>query len=137
LPFHLFSRRTAAQAETVSLVEQAARARRCEDESGGADKGFDPGGYAAEEEALAKPVRRKFRNPFTGEESVVKTREPEWPEEAGDEPERENQVVEIEAARQCVSPCPARCSAGQAGRLSVPGRGGTAGANQALYNEAS
>lgn len=30
---------------------------------------------------LAVPVRREFRNPFTGELSVVETREPDWPDE--------------------------------------------------------
>jgi len=57
-----------------------------------------PGGFPGWRLPLAKPVRRKFRNPFTGEESVVETREPEWPDEAGDEPEREYQVVAIEGS---------------------------------------
>lgn len=30
---------------------------------------------------LIAPVRREFRNPFTGEVSLVETREPEWPDE--------------------------------------------------------
>lgn len=47
---------------------------------------------------LAKPVRRTFRNPFTGAESVVESREPEWPDGEGDEPEREYRVVEIEGS---------------------------------------
>jgi hypothetical protein len=54
-----------------------------------------PGGFPGWRLPLAKPVRRKFRNPFTGEESVVETREPEWPEEAGDESERGYLVDEI------------------------------------------
>src|SRR4051794_39853795 len=45
---------------------------------------------------LAKPVTREVRNPFTGAVSVVESHEPEWPEEAGDEAEREYQVVQIE-----------------------------------------
>lgn len=55
-----------------------------------------PGGFPGWRLPLAKPVRRKFRNPFTGEESVVETREPEWPEEAWNEAERDYQVVAIE-----------------------------------------
>jgi len=57
-----------------------------------------PGGFPGWRLPLAKPVRRKFRNPFTGKESVIETREPEWPEEAGNEPEREYQVVEIKGS---------------------------------------
>lgn len=45
--------------------------------------------------SLACPVRREFRNPFTGELSVAQTREPEWSEEADDESDREYQVVAI------------------------------------------
>jgi hypothetical protein len=54
------------------------------------------GGFPGWRLPLAKPVRRKFRNPFTGEESVVETREPDWPEDAGALPERDYQVVAIE-----------------------------------------
>jgi hypothetical protein len=57
-----------------------------------------PGGFPGWRLPLARPVRRTFRNPFTGEESVVETREPEWPEEAGDGPEREYQVVVVEGS---------------------------------------
>jgi hypothetical protein len=57
-----------------------------------------PGGFPGWRLPLAKPVRRKVRNPFTGEVSVVESREPEWPDEAGDEAEREYQVVEIEGS---------------------------------------
>jgi len=45
---------------------------------------------------LAKPVRREVRNPFTGETMVIETREPDWPEGAGEGPEREYRVVAIE-----------------------------------------
>jgi hypothetical protein len=55
-----------------------------------------PAGFPGWRLPLAKPVRRKVRNPFTGELSVVETREPEWPDEAGEEPERDYQVVAIE-----------------------------------------
>jgi hypothetical protein len=46
---------------------------------------------------LPKPVKRQFKNPFTGETSTIETREPEWPD--GDDAEtmdREYQVVAIE-----------------------------------------
>jgi hypothetical protein len=54
-----------------------------------------PGGFPGWRLPLAKPVRREVRNPFTGEVAVVETREPEWLEEASEEPEREYQVVTI------------------------------------------
>jgi hypothetical protein len=57
-----------------------------------------PGGFPGWQLPLAKPVRRTFRNPFTCEESVVETREPEWPGDAGDESERGYHVVEIEGS---------------------------------------
>jgi hypothetical protein len=45
---------------------------------------------------LPAPVRRQFKNPFTGEMSTIETREPEWPEEGQDTVERDYQVVAIE-----------------------------------------
>jgi hypothetical protein len=54
-----------------------------------------PGGFPGWRLPLAKPVRREFRNPFTGVTSVIETREPEWPEDEGDEPGREPRVVAI------------------------------------------
>jgi len=45
---------------------------------------------------LAQPVRREFRNPFTGKASVVESREPEWPEGAFEDLGREYRVVAIE-----------------------------------------
>ncbi len=46
---------------------------------------------------LPKPVRREFKNPFTGETTAVLTREPEWPDgEEADLMERGYQVVAIE-----------------------------------------
>jgi hypothetical protein len=42
-------------------------------------------------------VKRKFKNPFTGEATTVETREPEWSEDEGADPvDREYQVVAIE-----------------------------------------
>ena len=55
-----------------------------------------PGGPPGWRPPLAKPVRREFRNPFTGELSVVETREPEWPEGEGEGPEREYRVIALE-----------------------------------------
>jgi hypothetical protein len=55
-----------------------------------------PGGFPGWRLPLKQPVRRKFRDPFTGELSVVETREPEWPEAAGEELNRDYQVVAIE-----------------------------------------
>jgi hypothetical protein len=57
-----------------------------------------PGGFPGWRLPLAQPVRREFRNPFTGELSVVETREPEWPEEAGEAPGRDYRVVAIEGS---------------------------------------
>jgi hypothetical protein len=57
-----------------------------------------PGGLPGWRLPLTRPVRRELRNPFTGEVSVVESREPDWPDEAGDEAEREYQVVEIESS---------------------------------------
>jgi hypothetical protein len=46
---------------------------------------------------LPKPVKRKFKNPFTGETTTVETREPEWSEDEDADPmDREYQVVAIE-----------------------------------------
>lgn len=53
------------------------------------------GGFPGWRLPLAKPVRRKSHNPFTGQESIIETREPEWPEEAGDEAGQGYQVVAI------------------------------------------
>lgn len=53
------------------------------------------GGFPGWRLPLEQPVLREFRNPFTGELSVVETREPEWPEEAGEESGRDYQVIEI------------------------------------------
>ena len=53
------------------------------------------GGFPGWLPPLAKPVLRKFRNPFSGEEFEVETRDPEWPDE-GEEQDREYRVVEIQ-----------------------------------------
>ena len=53
------------------------------------------GGFPGWKLPLAAPVYRKFCNPFTGEESIVETREPDWPEEAASEIESEYQVASI------------------------------------------
>src|SRR5579859_7027686 len=48
---------------------------------------------------LPKPVKRKFKNPFTGKMMTVETREPEWAEGEGADPmDREYQVVTIEGS---------------------------------------
>lgn len=52
-----------------------------------------PGGFPGWQLPLSKPVRRKVRNPFTGEQLVVESREPDWPDEPGDESAREYRVV--------------------------------------------
>src|SRR5262249_9736786 len=57
-----------------------------------------PGGFPGWRLPLAKPVRREFRNPFTGELSVVETHDPDWPEDAPEVLGREYQVVEIEGS---------------------------------------
>lgn len=80
-----------------------------------------PGGFPGWRLPLAEPVRREFRNPFTGEVSVVETREPEWPEDASDEPERDYQAAVIQAGyedylegrlRPFVRACPHWCAKG-------------------------
>lgn len=45
---------------------------------------------------LAKPVRRQFKNPFTGELSSRETTTPEWPDEGDEAFHREYQVVSID-----------------------------------------
>jgi hypothetical protein len=55
-----------------------------------------PVGFPGWRLPLAKPVRRKVRNPFTGKMVVIESREPKWPKGAGDEPDRDYQVVAIE-----------------------------------------
>jgi hypothetical protein len=55
-----------------------------------------PGGFPGWQIPLAKAVRREVRNPFTGKLSVVESREPEWPDHAGDETDLEARVVEID-----------------------------------------
>ena len=54
-----------------------------------------PGGFPGWQLPLAKAVHREIRNPFTGKLSVVESREPEWPDAAGDEADGMAQVVEI------------------------------------------
>jgi hypothetical protein len=46
--------------------------------------------------ALAEPVRRELRNPFTGERMVIESREPEWPNEGHDVLVPEYQAVTID-----------------------------------------
>jgi hypothetical protein len=53
------------------------------------------GGFPGWRPPLAAPVRREFRNPFTGELSAVQTREPEWPDER-EVSDREYGVVETQ-----------------------------------------
>jgi hypothetical protein len=55
-----------------------------------------PGGFPGWRLPLRKPVRREFRNPFTGELSVVETHDPGWPEDAPEVLGRAYQAVEIE-----------------------------------------
>lgn len=57
-----------------------------------------PRGFPGWRLPLATPVHRKVRNPFTGEESIVESREPEWPDEVGDEPEQDYRVVKGEGS---------------------------------------
>jgi hypothetical protein len=45
---------------------------------------------------LAAPVRRLFKNPFTGEMTTIETREPEWHEEERHDLGRDYKVVAIE-----------------------------------------
>ena len=54
------------------------------------------GGFPGWRSPLVQPVRREFRNPFTGEVSVVETCEPEWPDEANAELDRGHQVVAVQ-----------------------------------------
>ncbi|MCC6644609.1 MAG: hypothetical protein IT374_03430 [Polyangiaceae bacterium] len=64
----------------------------CTDELLGGSPGWRP--------PLASPSRREFRNPFTGEVSVVETVEPEWPDggDEGDEPGPEYGAVEVQGS---------------------------------------
>jgi hypothetical protein len=57
-----------------------------------------PGGFPGWRLPLAEPVRREVRNPFSGEASVIETREPNWSEDPGIIPEREDRVVEIKGS---------------------------------------
>jgi hypothetical protein len=54
------------------------------------------GGFPGWRPPLAAPVRRQFKNPFTGELSTIETREPEWLEEGEEVFERDYQVVAAE-----------------------------------------
>jgi hypothetical protein len=54
-----------------------------------------PVGFPGWRLPLVLPVRREFRNPFTGEVAVVETRLPEWPDGADDEQESAHQIVEF------------------------------------------
>jgi hypothetical protein len=54
------------------------------------------GGFPGWQLPLACPVRREFRDPFTGKTSVIETREPEWPDWDDGEPDRGYHVVAIE-----------------------------------------
>jgi hypothetical protein len=55
-----------------------------------------PGGFPGWRLPLPQPVHREIRNPFTGETSVIETREPIWPEEASEELSRDYRVLAIE-----------------------------------------
>src|SRR5262245_29535313 len=44
-----------------------------------------PRGFPGWRLPLQQPVRREFRNPFTGKVSIIETREPEWPDDADHE----------------------------------------------------
>jgi hypothetical protein len=46
--------------------------------------------------ALAEPVRRELRNPFTGELTVIESRQPEWPDGEQDVSVPEYQAVTID-----------------------------------------
>src|SRR5262249_44810119 len=52
-----------------------------------------PGGFPGWRLPLAKPVRREFRNPFTGELSVVETHDPDWPRDSPEVQRRAYQGV--------------------------------------------
>ena len=54
-----------------------------------------PGGFPGWRLPLAKPVRREFRNPLTGQVSVYESREPEWPDEADEQRPPRYRAVEI------------------------------------------
>lgn len=47
---------------------------------------------------LPQPVRREFKNPFTGEVSIIETREPEFINEGDEAPERHYSVTAIEGS---------------------------------------
>jgi hypothetical protein len=53
------------------------------------------GGFPAWQLPLEKAVRREVRNPFTGEVSVIESREPDWPDHPSDETDLEARVVKI------------------------------------------
>jgi hypothetical protein len=54
-----------------------------------------PGGFPGWQLPLAQPVRREVRDPFTGEVSVIETRDPQWHDGDDEEAARDHQVVEI------------------------------------------
>jgi len=47
---------------------------------------------------LPQPVRREFKNPFTGKVSTIETREPEWQDEGDQAFDRDYQAVAIEGS---------------------------------------
>lgn len=58
-----------------------------------------PGGFPGWRLPLAQPVRREFKNPFTGKVTTIETREPEWPEQESTEAaDQQYQVVAIEGS---------------------------------------
>ncbi len=60
-----------------------------------------PAGFPGWKLPLVTPVRREVRNPFTGQTTVIETREPDWPEEEmNDESLPEIQVVAIQGNYQ-------------------------------------
>lgn len=60
-----------------------------------------PAGFPGWKLPLDKPVLREMRNPFTGQTTVIETREPDWPEEEmSDESLPEIQVVAIQGNYQ-------------------------------------
>jgi hypothetical protein len=46
---------------------------------------------------LAKPVRREFRNPFTGEAMVTESREPDWSEPVEVKPGKKLRVIRVKS----------------------------------------
>ena len=52
-------------------------------------------GFPEWKPALAQPVRREVRNPFTGEEMIIESRNPDWPEEEEEVSMPQFQAVEI------------------------------------------